>query len=64
MSKKIFSKEYEPYEIGFISRSKKKIKFIQLFKMVKKNTCVFISGKGTNLNNLIKNLEYIIFRLG
>ena len=22
--------------------------------MVKKNTCVFISGKGTNLNNLIK----------
>ena len=21
--------------------------------MVKKNTCVFISGKGTNLNNLI-----------
>ena len=24
-----------------------------IFKMVKKNTCVFISGKGTNLNNLI-----------
>ena len=22
--------------------------------MVKKNTCIFISGKGTNLNNLIK----------
>ena len=22
--------------------------------MVKKNTCVFISGQGTNLNNLIK----------
>ena len=30
--KKYFSKEYEPYEIGFISRSKKKI---NLFKSLK-----------------------------
>ena len=31
--------------------------------MVKKKTCVFISGKGSNLVNLIKNPENIIFQL-
>ena len=42
-----------PYEIGYISK-KKKSKIIQFSQMVKKNTCVFISGKGSNLINLIK----------
>ena len=42
-----------PYEIGYISNDKFKIKFIKFFKMVKKKTCVFISGKGSNLKNLI-----------
>jgi hypothetical protein len=37
-----------PYEIGLFQK-KKKIKFIKIFKMVKKNTCVFISGQGSNL---------------
>ena len=31
--------------------------------MVKINTCVFISGKGSNLKNLIKNQESITFPL-
>ena len=43
-----------PYEIGYISKIKKEINLSKLFKMVKKNTCVFISGKGSNLRNLIK----------
>ena len=52
-NKKIFSKkQYMPYEIGYISKSKNKINLSKFFKMVKKNTCVFISGKGSNLKNL------------
>ena len=31
------------------------IKFLQLYKMVKKNACVFISGFGSNLKTLILN---------
>ena len=32
---------------------KKKNKFLQFNKMVKKNACVFISGYGSNLKSLI-----------
>ena len=32
----------------------KKNKFSKFFEMVKLNTCIFISGKGSNLKNLIK----------
>ena len=31
--------------------------------MVKKKTCVFISGQGSNLKNLILDLEITIFQL-
>ena len=50
--KKNFSKDFLPYEIGFISK-KKKSKSYKKFKMVKRNACIFISGKGSNLKNLI-----------
>ena len=37
----------------------KKNYFRKIVKMVKKNTCVFISGKGSNLKNLInKSRDY------
>ena len=42
----IFSKEkYLPYEIGKIVNSPKKINLLRFLKMVKKNACIFISGK-------------------
>ena len=43
-----------PYEIGYISKNKKKVNLLNSIKMVKKNTCVFISGQGSNLKNLIQ----------
>ena len=44
--KRIFSKEYQPYQIGFISKGKSKIKTLGKFTMVNKtSSCVFISGK-------------------
>ena len=33
----------------------RKVNFFQLYKMVKKNTCVFISGYGSNLRHLIQS---------
>ena len=53
--KKVFSKNFQPYKIGFISKDKKKVNFKKFSKMVKKKTCVFISGQGSNLNNLISH---------
>ena len=50
---KFFSKQFKPYKIGFVSRDKKRVVLERNSEMVKKNACVFISGKGTNLNNLI-----------
>ena len=46
--KNIFQKKFSPYEIGKILK-KIKSKFNLLNKMGKINTCVFISGKGSNL---------------
>ena len=51
--KKIFTKEFMPYEIGHIVENRRKSLFEKLFKMVRKNTCIFISGYGSNLKNLI-----------
>ena len=61
--KKFFSKDFMPYEIGFISKKENKIRFNKFIKMVKKKTCVFISGQGSNLKNLIFYLETIVFQL-
>ena len=36
-----------------LSLMKKKNKVIKFFNMVKRKTCVFISGRGSNLKNLI-----------
>ena len=43
-----------PYEIGHISSNLGRIN-ISKNKMVKKNTCIFISGHGSNLKNLISH---------
>ena len=53
--KNFFSKDYKPYEIGYISKDKKKLNLYNNIKMVKKNACVFISGYGSNLKSLIHN---------
>ena len=42
-------------------QKEKKIEFIQLCKMVKKNACVFISGFGSNLKSLIFNSRNVNF---
>ena len=51
--KKIFSKNYEPYEIGYISKGKIKQIYQTFVNGKKKKTCIFISGQGSNLKNLI-----------
>ena len=45
-----------PYEIGYIcSKNVKKLNLYNSIKMVKKKTCIFISGYGSNLKSLIHN---------
>ena len=57
--KKYFSLQYKPYEIGYVSKDIKKDYIKEFYYMVKKNACIFISGKGSNLKNLIiRSREY------
>ena len=51
-NKKVFEKKFKPYEIGYISDDKKKLIYLNHLNG-KKNACVFISGKGSDLKNLI-----------
>ena len=53
--KRFFNKQYKPYLIGKICKGKQKIIINEKIIGPKKvRTAVFISGKGSNLKNLIK----------
>ena len=56
---KKFFKKISPISNWICFKNKKKNKYFNSLQMVKKNTCIFISGNGTNLKNLIqKSREY------
>ena len=50
----VFEKNSNHTKLVLFQKIRKKINLITSLKMVKKNACVFISGKGSNLKNLIK----------
>ena len=61
--KKIFPKEFKPYEIGYISKDGIKVNLLGLFKMVKKRHVFLFLVKVQTLRILSLNQEIIVFRL-
>ena len=61
--KKIFSKKFKPYEIGYISNEKRKINLQKSVKMVKKKPVFLYQEKVQILKILFLTQDTIIFQL-